>query len=525
MDTHSANTPAADPLRSISLEGFDPDHCATDFGFYNDFSLTPVDNASMYFDAQREEWAYHCKHNVSTQQPWVEWGHVFYDSGFTLRGTILFGSTNLVRPEFYAYGDSRSGILTGRNAMGRSDNWAKRLNLDLDLKLNESGRFHSFISPIDKGADFTRLQLVDSELQSRQELDLTPVTGFFEGDFGSMLGGLMDTSPPSDLPIPLGLIPLLLRNGIWMEDAVTGGTISYPTRQSNLLNWSNYGATFFAIFDQLNSPAFGTGKHAAQAFGTVCFIAVYGGDIESFYACVRDRNISERSYHNATTSFTRCYFDRISNSRLFIVNAGQDLPEAQHTDGGVLLLVENSWITASPLTVIPYANFFVGLDRPQSVARAGIETAWGVIGIDLIGNDLDHQLVLEVAYLPHMAARMRPYRITNLPSARNSKCRQQMQRCGGLPRCTDGGMASKMFAEPGWSIVGSFEPQIIRPQAFEFTPQWDAPIPCHPPRRDPPPFFCPDSHLRTDSQKQTMRPSIMKYTSNAPRRFSPDVTP
>lgn len=524
MDTHSANTPAADHPISTSREGFDPDHCATDFGFYNDFSPTPVDNGSMSCDAQREEWAYDCKHNVSTQQPWVEWGHVLYGSGTTPRGTILFGSTNLVRPEFYAYGDSRSGILTGRNPLGRSDNWANRLNLDLDLKLTDSSRFHSFIGPIDKGADFTRLQLADGELQYRQELDLTPVTGFFEGDVGSMLDGLMGTSPPSDLPIPLGLIPMLFRNGIWMEDAVTGGAISYPTRHSNLLNWSNYDAIFFAIFDQLNSPAFGTGKHAAQAFGTVWFIEVDGGDIESRYAYVRHRNFSERSYHNVTASFTRRYFDRISNSLVVIANAGHDLPEAKHTAGGVLLLVENSWITASPLTVVYYANFFVGWDRPQSVKRAGSDTLGGVIWIDLIGNDLDHQLLLEVAYLPHMAARMPPYRMTDLPSARDSKCRRQMHRCGGLRRCTDGGMASKTFTEPGWSIVGSFEPQIIRPQAFEFTPQKDAPIPCHPPRRDPPPFFCPDSHRPTDSQKQTTRPSIMKYTSNAPRRFSPDVT-
>ena len=412
------------------MEGCDPDQCGTDLGFYNDFSPTPVDNASMFYDAQREEWAYDCKYNVPTQHPWVEWGRVFYGSGITPRGINWFGSTNLVRPEFYVYGDFRSGILTGRNALGRSDNWANRLNLDLDLKLTDSGRFHSFIGPIDNGADFTRLQLVDGELQYRQEFDLTPVTGFFEGDVGSMLGGLLGTSPPFDLPISLGLIPLLFQNGIWMEDAVTGGAISFPARHSRLLNWSNYDATFFAVFDQLNSPAFGTDKHAAQAFGTAWFIEAYGGYIESGYAYVRDRNFSERSYHNITTSFTRRYFDRISNSLRVIINAGQDLPEADRTADGVLLLVENSWITASPLTVVPYANFFVGWDRPQSVARAGIsggilrntginfdtdgvnglatldasgsDTAGGVIGIDLIGNDLDHQLLLEAAYLtPH----------------------------------------------------------------------------------------------------------------------------
>ena len=84
----------------------------------------------------------------------------------------------------------------------------------------------------------------------------------------------------------------------------------------------------------------------------------------------------------------------------------------------------------SPLTVVPYLNMFVGWDRPQSVARAGVsggilrntginfdtdglngfatldttasDTAGGAIGIDLIGDDLDRQLLLEVAYLtPH----------------------------------------------------------------------------------------------------------------------------
>ena len=86
--------------------------------------------------------------------------------------------------------------------------------------------------------------------------------------------------------------------------------------------------------------------------------------------------------------------------------------------------------TAAPLTVVPYANFFVGWDRPQSVARAGVsggilrntginfdtdglngfptldptgnDTAGGSLGIDLIGDDLNRQLLLEATYLtPH----------------------------------------------------------------------------------------------------------------------------
>jgi hypothetical protein len=95
-----------------------------------------------------------------------------------------------------------------------------------------------------------------------------------------------------------------------------------------------------------------------------------------------------------------------------------------------LLLIENSLVTLAPLTIVPYFNVFVGWDRPQSVARAGTSggilrntginfdtdglngfatldpsasnTAGGSIGIDLIGADLDRQLLLELSYLtPH----------------------------------------------------------------------------------------------------------------------------
>ena len=181
------------------------------------------------------------------------------------------------------------------------------------------------------------------------------------------------------------------------------------------------------MFDQLDSPAFGNNNHAAQAFGTAWFIEAYRGYIETGYAYIRDRNQDELSYHNMTVSYTRRYLDRISNSVRVIINAGQDLPTADRTADGVLLLVENSWITASPLTFVPYANFFAGWNRPQSIARAGIaggilrntginfdtdgvnglatldasgsDTAGGSIGMDLLGSDLDKQLLLEASYL------------------------------------------------------------------------------------------------------------------------------
>lgn len=395
-----------------------------------DFSPTPIPQRSRVHNPQRESWVYDNKYEVPTQHPWVEWGRVFYGGGITPRGRDWFGRMNLVRPEFYVYGDWRTGFLGGRNAAGRSDNAATRLNLDLDLRLTDTERFHAFVGPLDRDGDFTRVDLVDGQLDSTAIFDPNFVTAFFEGDVGGILGGLQDTSPPFELPLTLGLVPLLFQNGIWMEDAVAGGAVSLPARHSRLLNWSNFDATFFTVLDQLNSPAFGNDEHAAQAVGTAWFIDAYGGYIEAGYAYLHDRNFQQRSYHNMTASFTRRYFGRVSNSVRVIVNAGQDLPERQRTADGVLLLVENSWVTASPLRVVPYANFFVGWERPQSVARAGgsggilrntginfdtdglnglatldptaNDTAGGAIGVDLIGAELDRQWLLELAYLtPH----------------------------------------------------------------------------------------------------------------------------
>lgn len=394
-----------------------------------DFSPTPIDPAASYHDGDREAWVYDAKHAVATQHPWVQWGRVWYDDGVTPRGINWFGSMNLVRPEFYVYGDFRTGVQAARNAGGRADNFAARLNLDMDLQITDTERFHAFVGPLDENNQFTRYELVGGDLQFRSELDFTPATAFFEGDLGTMLGAAGGQSSPFELPITAGLVPLLFQNGIWMEDAVTGAAVALPARHSRLLNWSNYDATFFAVFDQLNSPAFAD-RSDAQAFGTAWFIEAYGGYIETGYAYLNHRNNSTLSYHNATISFTRRYFDRISNSVRVIFNAGQDrAPSARTADGG-LLLVENSWITAAPLTVVPYANFFYGWNRPQSVARAGIsggilrntginfdtdgvngfptldptasDTAGAAFGVDLIGKQLDRQLLLEFAYLtPH----------------------------------------------------------------------------------------------------------------------------
>jgi len=393
----------------------------------DDFSATPLPVEPWFHDTDTEQTVYDDKHPVPTQRPLIEWGRKFYGSGITPPSETWLGKTNLVQQQLYLYGDYRTAIATGRDDAARLDNWASRLNLDLDYRITATERFHAFFGPLNRATQFNRLERVDGDWEYQTFYNLNPVTAYFEGDAGALLGGAAGTPSPFELPITAGLVPLVFQNGIWMEDAVSGFAFAIPARHSRLLNWANFDATFFAVFDQINSPAFGADNHAGQAFGSALFIDAYDGYIETGYAYLNDREGLGRDYHNMTASYTRRYFDRISNSVRIITNMGQDLPKADRTADGTLLLIENSLVSHEPLTFVPYFNLFAGWGRPQSVARAGIaggvlrntginfeidglngyptldatgaDTAGGSIGIDLIGDDLDRQLLLEASYL------------------------------------------------------------------------------------------------------------------------------
>jgi len=368
---------------------------------------------------------YDDRHPVPVQRPWIELGERFYGDGMTRPGGLLFSPTNLTHSKLFLYGDFRVGGAAGRNNFDDFSNLATRLNLDLDWAWTSTERFHAAMGPLNRQANFTQLDISSGDVELDAIFNPNFVTGFFEGDLGYMFSGLMHRPAEFELPIAAGLMPLFHQNGIWMDDAVTGIAIAQNAKHSRLLNWSNYDATLFAIFDQLNSPAFGADPHAAQALGTAWFIEAYEGYFEIGYAFLNDRLDQGRSYHNSTIAFTRRYFDRIGNSLRLIVNSGQDLPQDDRTADGGVLLVENYLVTATPLTVVPYMNMFYGWGRPQSVARnalagdilrnvgiafetdglngfptldaTAINTYGGAVGLNLLGAKIDRQFILEAS--------------------------------------------------------------------------------------------------------------------------------
>jgi hypothetical protein len=382
---------------------------------------------SYCWDGQSELGVYGGKHLNRTQYPWIEGFTPLYANGPWPPSFTFMGPTNLVRPKFYLYGDFRTAVAVNNNVGNAQGIWANRLNLDLDFPITATERFHMFFGPLDQGQNFTSVVVDESEMEVEDNFDgwdQNTDTMYFEGDLGYLVGGARGTDAPFDLPFAAGLIPMVLQNGIWLEDAFLGAAATIPAQNSPGLDISNFDTTFFAGFKELTTDAFSVDSDDAQFVGVTTFIERRGGYFEIGGAYVDDPANLGLDYFNLGASYTRRYANLLSNSMRVIVNTGQDVPQDQRTADGYLLLMENSFLTPLPYNVIPYANFFAGFDRPQPLGRlqgplkntginfesdlltgypflddSGNDTYGGAFGLDLLGGQFDRQFIVETAVL------------------------------------------------------------------------------------------------------------------------------
>lgn len=395
---------------------------------YDSGDFSPDPSCGNPYDPCAAQGVYGDKHLNLTQRPLIEWGMPFYDTGPVPPPSLEFGATNPSLPRFYLYGDYRSAVAyNDQNGVDKGV-LAQRLNLEWDLWLTSTERFHMFTGPLQRGNNFQRIEFNNGDAEFFDEMDFFNAdtdTAFFEGDLGYMLGGWTGKYAQFDMPFTVGLIPLVFQNGVWMEDAIVGAAATIPARNNPYLDWSNYDITFFAGFDQITSPAFDDNPAGPHVFGATTFIEAKGGYIELGYAYLDDSDNVGRSYSNVGISYTRRYLNLLSNSMRVILNSGQSGPTDDRTANGVLLIAENSFLTPWPYNVIPYVNVWTGIDNPQSVARAGAaggvlrntgilfesdnltgyptldataaNTYGAAVGIDLLSPEFTHQLVLESA--------------------------------------------------------------------------------------------------------------------------------
>jgi hypothetical protein len=423
------SVPTHEQLRGAPAPCESPTHdpCAVETPFSDvDFAPDPTEDCYCW-DGSTDLDAYGGKHCIPTQRPWCECFTPLYAAGPWPPSYTFLGPTNLVRPKFYLYGDYRIAGANNNNVDNAEGILANRLNLDFDFSVTATERFHAFWGPLDQGQQFTSLVFDDGEMEVEDFIDgfdQNTDTMYFEGDLGYIVGGARGIDAPFDLPFAVGLIPLVLQNGIWLEDAFVGAAATIPARNSPWADFSNFDTTFFVGFDELTTPAFPVDADEAKFAGITTFIERRGGYIELGYAYADDPTDQGLSYHNIGMSYTRRYMNLLSNSARLIINTGQDGPQDQRTADGYLVLLENSLLTPLPYNVVPYVNLFAGFDRPQSLGRlqgplknTGINfesdlltgypllddsannTYGGAFGIDLLGRQYDRQLILETAVL------------------------------------------------------------------------------------------------------------------------------
>ncbi len=380
------------------------------------------------FDPRAEISVYTGKTCQPTQRPAVEWFRRWYDRGPIPASQHWFGKHNPDQFQFIVAGDQRIAYASNTQNGNANSLIAAQTNLDFDLRLTSTERFHWFITPLTQGADSTRWLLDDDRFISEANAEL--LFGYFEGDLGAMTGGIVNKTLPFDLPFAIGVMPLLIQNGVWMEDAILGVAMTVPAQNMPALNISNIDVTFFAGFDKIDSPAFQGDDNVAKIYAVMSFIEAWNGYVEADYAFLEDRDTArDRSYHNIGIGYTRRY-GMVSNSLRVIANAGQSTGGGENTADGVLLLSENSLVTAMPYNLVPYLNLFAGFDRPQSAARqaaaGGVLRNTGILfesdnltgyptldasanqtfgmalGINMLPPDFSRQLILETAMLGTM---------------------------------------------------------------------------------------------------------------------------
>ncbi len=253
--------------------------------YQGDFSSDPIYD-HIPWNQGAELSIYGGKFLVPVQHPLMELGVPFRNGPIPPAQDCL-GPTNLVQQKFYVYGDYRVGFSQNNLATGEKSVLAHRLNLELDYWITSTERLHMFVGPFQEGNAFMRIE--DGEfIEELDFFDANTDTLFFEGDLGQILGGINHQYAAFDLPFTAGVVPLLLQNGIWMQDAMVGLAAAIPARNSPVLDWSNYDVTFFAAFDKVSSDAFNFNEDAGQLFGGHTFIESRGGYFEGGF--VRQRH-------------------------------------------------------------------------------------------------------------------------------------------------------------------------------------------------------------------------------------------
>ncbi len=300
-----------------------------------------------------------------TNRPIIGLGDPFLGSGAISEGFDI-GTGAIWNPSFYVFGTFRSAIQGYDNGQEFITEWANRLDLFGNLQLTQTERILIGFRPIDfRGQQFSGYAIGPDSIDGwEQGFNGRITTLFFEGDFGEIFPNLdSDDSGILDFGFALGRQPLVIQNGILIDDTVDG----FGLVRNTLLpaGFANLRLTFFYAWNNIhraNRAADGgaelyalfTEADFGESFIDVdlVYVSAPADSGDAFYFAV---SATQRLGHfNSTFRF------------LGSIPLEGDTP---FTQGGFLLLAEISW-TPTGTDDLYYINGFLGIDEYSSAARA-----------------------------------------------------------------------------------------------------------------------------------------------------------
>lgn len=350
--------------------------------------IVPYEKQSFLPDPEYKEEAYDYQKQLdiyggkkANREPFYFnlFGRRMYENGPYLgEAPTWFGKKNPMHPRLSAYGDLRiaSAFVDdgGDDPFGEANT---RLNLDVDAAITSTERIHAFFRPFDRGDTFTGFQFADDEDEgSIAVFDMNADALFFEGELGPILAGLTGEYNNLELPFAFGLMPMLFHNGIFVFDNFVGAGFAIPAMNSPTFDITNMDWSFFYGYDKINSVVINGDNNDddAKIFGTNLFIEALEGYFEIGYGFTLDESENNQDFHSTMFSFTHRWQNIANYSFRVLSSFGQsDKPgiDDSKTADGHLFLLETSWHTKLPYTLVPYANFWLGYDKPQALAHQG----------------------------------------------------------------------------------------------------------------------------------------------------------
>ena len=305
--------------------------------------------------------------------PLLEIGNKFLSTG-NIRPGFEIPTGAIWQPNFWVYGNFRSGIQRNEVDEQSTTEWSNRLDLFGNLQLTGTERVVIGLEPLHEGRSFSgRILSPSDEEEGVDEFNLDIRTLFFEGDIAELFPkwDVLD-SKPNDFGFSIGRQNVQFQSGMILNDTFDAFGISKNSIRFPGVEWLvNMRTTFIYGWDNINRDD-NEEDEDADLYGAFIQMDTYNRTLEFDFAYV-DSDQSDVLVASIDSIQT---INKLSST--FRVAGSHSMGEETRNSGdGVLLFGEVAWTPPYSYDNI-YVSGFAAFDNYVSAARG--PTNGGALG-------------------------------------------------------------------------------------------------------------------------------------------------